>query len=372
MLNTLDSKESEVLYTLDRSKLEIGDIILESGNAHISTLIKLATDCDYSHAMMFVDGTIIHVLMEPYSGVYSKNPQRIMVKSPDALKVMRKKIRLSQHEKKIIRDHARSLVGSVYSKTEAALAPILKETRINKLSEEQFCSRLVAQSYFKAGINLVPNPNFCSPADIHCSEILEEIPDCVRQATDYDIDFYKSFDPLLENQRRTLNWLNKCRSLFKKKNINIQTINDVGQALLDNRRLDSEVCKYIKDSGYLTHYDFDKEINPYRYDIDLTIKLYKDKNSDYNSFISELYELNLNEIKRHLESYNMASENYRRFNLKFFKLHKELYGNLLSMSKQRIDVANELSTQFNIPELHHCCEVLLCEIPSGIVEKKVR
>jgi hypothetical protein len=367
MLNTSDSKKTKSFYTLDVSKLEVGDIILESGNAPISAVIKTATDSDYSHAMLFVGATIIQALMQPYSGVYSKNPQRIIVESPDALKVMRTKKILSGHEKTKICEYARNLTGSLYNKTEALLAPVLKETQFNKLNKEQFCSRLVAQSYFQAGINLVPNSNYCSPADIHRSEILEEVPDCVRPTTDYDITFFNTLDPTLENQKRTLDWLDKCRILFKKKHINIQTINDVGRELLNNRRLDSTVCSYIKSSGYLEHYNADKEINPDRYDIDLKIKCYEEKKRDYNFFISELYQLESDQIPKNLKSYNSSNENYKNHKLKFFRLHRELYRNLLSMSKQRIDVANELSKRLDIPELQQYCENLLSLIPTEIL-----
>lgn len=93
-------------YILDLHKLQLGDIILESGTTKYSEAIKTATNSDYSHAMLYVGGSIIHAMPD---GVYSENPQRIIVESKESLKVMRTKMTLSEDNKQIICTFGRNL-----------------------------------------------------------------------------------------------------------------------------------------------------------------------------------------------------------------------------------------------------------------------
>lgn len=82
-------------------------------------------------------------------------------------------------------DHARYLVGSQYSVAEAILVKGPEFTKqFRKNSRKQFCSRLVAQCFQKAGINLVSNANFCSPADLERCGLLVTVPDMVRPASE--------------------------------------------------------------------------------------------------------------------------------------------------------------------------------------------
>lgn len=71
-------------YLLDFNKLQIGDIILQSGTSKFSWWIKKITGSNYSHAMLYVGESTIHALT---NGVYSTNPQRIIVDSNNDLKV---------------------------------------------------------------------------------------------------------------------------------------------------------------------------------------------------------------------------------------------------------------------------------------------
>ena len=64
--------------------IEIGDIILESGSSKFSWWIKYGTNSKYSHAMIYVGHSIIHALTD---GVYTENPQRIIVDSINNLKI---------------------------------------------------------------------------------------------------------------------------------------------------------------------------------------------------------------------------------------------------------------------------------------------
>lgn len=346
-------------YILDGQKLELGDIILESGTNKFSQAIKTTTKSKYSHAMLYVGShTVMHAMVNP-DGVFSKNIQRIIVDSESSLKVMRKKTPLTEDEKKIICNYGRNLTGSEYSLTEAGLVTALNKSETQALTSEQYCSRVIAQSYYKAGISLVKNPDYCSPGDIERSEFLEEIPSCVRQATDDEIQFTKTNYPIDENQKRTSDWLNKCRILFKKRDIDIQTILDVQVALIENSDLDSEVCQYIKKSGYLEHYDFDKKINTYRYNLSLFIDFFENER-DFGWIIKQL-DMDIAEFSRHSTNYFNSGLNYAFYGHEFQKLHKELYKNLLILTKERVDVKYEFFIHYVTPippHLQKICEYL--------------
>lgn len=164
-------------YVLDFNKLQHGDIILESGNTKIiSSTIKTVTGSHYSHAILYIGRSVVHATSD---GVYSKNPQRILVDNINDLKVLRCcDVNSNQLEK--ICDFARNQIGSLYSVAEATLSPVLGKTEKKASAREQFCSRLVAQAYYYgANISLVKNPDYCSPADIERSQLLKVVDNVV-------------------------------------------------------------------------------------------------------------------------------------------------------------------------------------------------
>lgn len=340
-------------YILELSKLELGDIILESGSTKFSEVIKASTKSNYSHAMLYVGHSIIHALTD---GVYSKNPQRILTDSEDGLKVLRLKHLLTDKSSRIITEFARNLSGSLYSIPEAGASKVFNNLDKDARTSDQFCSRLVAQSYIQAGISLVTNPNYCSPADIDNSSLLTEIKDCVRVATQEEINFSKTDDPIKENQRRTFEWLNKARKTFKTKGITIQTINDVAIALQNHPELDNEISQFVKDSGYLEHYDYDKCENPYRYNLKLFIEKFEYLGVDGSTFFYGELNKESGEIVRHSSSYFQSGFYFVYFDSEYHQLHVQLYMNLLSLIRDRLSVLQEFSNLANSPKTEEICK----------------
>jgi hypothetical protein len=324
------------MYLLDINKLQVGDIILEAGETKVvSDLIKKITNSDYSHAMIYVDFTLIHAVKD---GVFSKNPQRVLVKDKNDLKVLRLKNGVNTETIKTVADSARNLVGSLYSKREAIAAVSRGKNKV--ANNKQFCSRLVAQCYDSQGISLVANSDYCTPEDLNMSPLLIEVNDCVRAAGPDDLEMDKRKDPNLEHQKETFKWLKNARGLFKKEGIEIQTLNDVAQGLIDNRKLDKRICKYIEKTKYLEQYGADRVANKYRYQVtDFLERLNSDPNRQ--EFISQEIKLNEGEVNRHSKNFTIASENYKQSKLKFAKLDKKLYRNILLESKTRLTVIEQ-------------------------------
>lgn len=350
------------MYLLNHQELNPGDIILQSGTTKFSSIIKNATDSDYSHAMIYVGNSLIHALTD---GVYSINPQRILVTQPNHFKVLRTINPLYEQRKNIIVNHARNLTGSIYSIYEASLSPVLARTKKATKSKQQFCSRLVAQSYQAGGIFIVSNPDFCTPEDINRSSALTEIHGVVRAATEQEITFTQTEDPIRENQRRLLLWLNAARIIFLKRGIDIQTENDVDSSLLENKDLDSIICNRIIESGFMTHYDFDKEVNSYRYN---SIEFLEKCTNEYHA--SEIFSVDIdkepNFIKRHSENYRVSKIKHITHGLKFHEIYAQLYINLLMMSHSRIFTLKKVAETFKWQNRIEYCNIQLGRIEQAI------
>jgi len=199
------------MYLIDYRELEVGDIILTGSKSIPGIAVKIFTLSRFSHAMVWANGTLIH---SDGGGVYSKNPQRILFEKKSNVKVLRMKKKLTLFQKKIISNHARLLVGTVYSTLEAALVVVPFKL---PLSERQFCSRLVAQCYNQAGINIVKNKDFCTPAQFDNPNLFDEVAEAVRLATQAEIDFTETRDVNLETQIDTINMLTELRKIYGKK-----------------------------------------------------------------------------------------------------------------------------------------------------------
>ncbi|NVP03502.1 hypothetical protein HWA77_25175 [Photobacterium damselae subsp. damselae] len=323
-------------YLLDRNKLRQGDIILESGETKlVSNLIKKVTNSEFSHAMIYIDHTLIHAIND--GGVFSKNPQRILRSKENSFKVLRLKTPVSNLVLEQICDNARVKVGSVYSMLEASKTILPKKKKKEEKNNEQFCSRLVAQCYYEAGIQIVDDVNLCTPEDINKSEVLQEVLGCVKKASAEDIKMDSKTDPNIENQKETLKWLEQTRQLLKKDGINIQTINDISMHLSSDSSADKRICKYIESTKYLKLYNVDRQINPYRYN-DKEFELALENSQDKINLLKDEIDLNRRDIVRHGKNLKAVRENYRNTKLKFCKLHIQLYRNLLKECEARLNI----------------------------------
>ncbi|OOE86854.1 hypothetical protein BZG73_03160 [Salinivibrio siamensis] len=339
-------------YLLDLQKLKLGDIILQAGDTKFSAWIKAGTRSYYSHAMIYVGNSIIHALTD---GVYSTNPQRILVERPEDLIVLRKKGGLNSKQESIITEFSRNLSGSLYNIPEAGASLIFNKFNKDAVTSDQFCSRLVAQSYQQAGLSIVKNVDYCSPENIHKSDKLVKINGCTRQALEKEIEFANSEDPIKENQKRTFEWLNKSRGDFAEKGIVIQSENDVQQALMNHPELDSKICEYVIDSGYLEHYDFDKKVNPHRYNLESFLTKAGSPEKALDLFYGEINK-EPGEITRHTTSYFRAGLNFSHLGLRYSQLNQELYKNLLGMSLERLEVLCGFAKLIRQPKLIEICD----------------
>jgi hypothetical protein len=309
-------------WLFDLNKLKQGDILF-SRSRNIGKAIAKATKGPYSHVMLYVGGTLIHA---ERNGVWSKNPQRITVEDPSLLNAFRLKNPLDENSLISLEDFARSKVGSLYSIPQAIST--LRKPNSVIANEEQFCSRLVAQSFRAVNIELVDNPDFCTPNQIANSKMLEAVIGCVRKASIKNIEFSKTKDYNLEIQKETYIWLRKVRDLTKRRGLKpIHTQNDVNNLVIENPGLDKVIGNYVKSTKYSDYFDIDKKMNPWRYDSAKFIKNILATPFPLESLEIEK-EINQSQIERYEKNLTGAEQNYQT-GLSFFEIDLNLTNNIL-------------------------------------------
>jgi len=327
-------------YQFNLDTLQPGDILLSRGEGKGAAFIAKATGGRFSHAMVYVGNSVIHAMPD---GVYSKNPQRLLFHSNDDLLALRARGGLTDEQASIIVDTARYWVGALYSKAQAAAVPAYSKARVPTTSPEQFCSRLVAQCYMAAKIQLVVNPDYCSPNDIARSGLLDPVANYSVLASQQAIEFAEdTVDPNMEIQRAAFTWLAKARKLASRRGLGeIATQSEVGHLIYKNPELDSVICNYIHASGYLKHFDVDRSINAFRYDVTLFLEKFS-SNHEIMDAIEVESKINLCELYRHRRNYDAARENARQLPNKYNQLQLRHASNLLIEVHDRLDVLKEV------------------------------
>jgi hypothetical protein len=310
------------MFLLDRSKLKQGDILLTRSNKKNSKLICKITKSDFSHAILYVgESSYIH---SDVDGVHSGNIQRLLIDETRFAKVVRIK---DQVAIKNVINYARLQVGTSYSKISAANGYTKIFSKLD--AKKQFCSRLVAKAYEAAGIGLVPNRDACLPQEIADSKFVYEVKDCVYKASEKEIEFALSYNPL-EKQSEISNFiLESARKLIGS---NIQSFADITSALISNPTFDTEITEIYKHSGYMDMWQYELKQNPWRYDSNLFESLPLSKTEINQQAIKELNSANglLELYKNNLEQYFYIKEQYKlKYAEQQFGLYKQLVENAL-------------------------------------------
>ncbi|MGV3927012.1 YiiX/YebB-like N1pC/P60 family cysteine hydrolase [Citrobacter freundii] len=312
---------------LDRERLRPGDIILERGYEWYSEEITKRTNSNYSHAMIYVGGTIMEATLA--GGVFSRIPNRSAVRNIDDFKVLRLKEYPGSETINTICERARYLTGSQYSLAEALLVKGPDTVKAFKAdSRKQFCSRLVVQCYLAANIELVNDPRFCSPADIERSELLEVIPHTVYEASESEVAHVKGPSAHSQHSADTVNYVKTALDVLKSYGVKtigssdgeivVTTLSDITTAVYENRNapgLDEQMTEVMVSSGYLSHIENDRMNNPFRYDP----ILFKDTvEKAANGDLHELTEILRVELNKELKVIDSRIKYYQaaRWNLK--------------------------------------------------------
>lgn len=312
---------NDLMYILEISKLKKGDIVLTAEKKIISKSIRTFTKSDFSHAILYVgDHSYIHSDLD---GVHAGNTQRLLFEEESYVTVLR--CNISEEKIEELCAYARTQIGKAYSIKEAikTKSPFKKK----KWENRQFCSRLVAQSYDYTNVSLVKNVNYCSPQELIDSVLTVEVVDCVRKATQEEIDFSKTSNPLEKQSSITNDIFKKARELTKQ---DMQSEEDILKFLLSNPQYDTQMTSILQQSGYLSLYEEEMLINKWRYDVNSFLSLSSEPDILLSIALTELNGFEQN-LQRFSYMYSVYKTLYQNYPLKYIKAYIDLYSNLLEM-----------------------------------------
>lgn len=316
------------MYILDISKLMAGDIILTRGKNIISKGVRLASVGDYSHAMLYVtEGSYIH---SDKNGVHSENINRLLFKDAADVKVLRV-VDNADINKACV--YARSKIGTAYSVKDAVKTVFPLKVKLP--SEKQFCSRLVAEAYDFSGLKLVEDPHFCTPSELNNSLLLETVENVIQVASDEQITFVNSENPLERQKEATNLILREARRLTGKK---IQDFSGLVDALLADHSFDEEITRIAESSGYYDYMQYEVDKNFWRYNGPVFMLLPLENSKRISVAKRELKMAN-EDIAR----FNNQLESFNRLcavkNINYFNREKELYKEIMTYQRQRREAA---------------------------------
>ncbi len=239
--------------------IQPGDVVLTTTPEPMSQTIRKLTSSDISHAMICVG--IGSVIDSTGDGVHARNLERIILDPGCAGHVLRPVTPLSTDQLRAVISFARGAVGTRYTMTGAAksvLAGFIAGRR-------QFCSRLVAQAYRDAGVNLVSDADFCHPGELLHSAALVEVPNVLRNLSPgEEADRREDIDNVQAMRDSTNALLQEARKLSPE----IESLNDIDAYLIEHPEGDAVLVQALRSSRYLELWRDEFERNSWQYHID--------------------------------------------------------------------------------------------------------
>lgn len=327
------------MYILKKEELEIGDIILIRSNSDISITVRERTGSQYSHAILYV-GLGSTIDSDGY-GVQSNNIQRLLFENEDDQIVLRLKVSPNQKQIQDVENFARQKIGTEYSMREALLSQIRKDIEA-KEPNRQFCTRFITQAYNNAGIKLVDNIDYCTPEEILQSKELYIVENIIRKASEKEIEFSKTENPLEKQMEIHNEIFKKARQMSGK---DIQTFEQVNELIIEQEDLDEELTNFIENSGYLTMMEKDEEKNPWHYNAEKMVEHYKIPELIINTAIY-FAQTEAKTRERLLYTIYTLKQLNKVYPRKYFQMEIKLYEKLINYSHTRENEALKVLKYF--------------------------
>lgn len=238
-----------------------GDILFTARPGKISKGIRFTTGGVVSHAMICVaHGSFIDSTSD---GVQARNLQRELFHDDEQVFHFRLK---NSPERQILAqviDYARAEIGARYSIFEAVRSV---SPRHGSSSKKQFCSRLVARVFKQAGIELVPDTDYCTPEDLRRSPLLEGLTVEFEPVSVEDLAWMDDRPNPVGAMHAAQNAvLEAARSVDPK----VENFNDLYALLITRPEADQVIADALEDSGYLELWKNEVAGHPWRYTVGL-------------------------------------------------------------------------------------------------------
>lgn len=240
--------------------IQPGDIVLTTTPETISQTIRKVIDADISHAMICVGKSC--VVDSTGDGVHARNLERIILEPGCAGHVLRPVKPLTTDQLRSIISSSRAVVGTRYTVTGAAKSVLAGYVA----GRRQFCSRLVAQAYRDAGVNLVMDADFCHPGELLKSSALVEIPNVLRNLSPEEEAYWREDADNVQVMRDSTNaLLREARNLSSE----IESLNDIDAYLVEHPEGDAQLVQALRSSKYLELWRDEFERNSWQYHVAL-------------------------------------------------------------------------------------------------------
>jgi Permuted papain-like amidase enzyme, YaeF/YiiX, C92 family len=314
---------------LDPTTLQPADILLTSSSGLTSKAIRFATRSEISHAMIYVE---THSAIDATAdGVQARNIQREPFEDDATIVGLRLARPITKQDQAKICEYARQAVGSQYATVEALNALFAQ----GRGSRKEFCSRLAARAYAAAGIQLVENPDYCTPEALRRSPLLHDLGTVTCPLSDDDWRKIQETLDLTAMQRRAHNFiLTGARQLEPA----VQTLDDVYKLLVEHPEHDGIIANLHRRSGFLDFWKPELERNRWQYDLRLMNQLAEPPDMIASYCRSVISEDQLG-TSRYITNHAISTDGAARTNLDTFWLLKDLYEGLAMLHQQRRYVA---------------------------------
>lgn len=334
-------------YMINYNEMKDGDIVLCAFDDDTSRLIQKMSGCQYSHAMLFHQKSLIEATT---GGVFSQNPQRYLFNAIKEVCVVRLNENIDSDKMSKICCFARDKVMTAYTTEEARRSIKKNDTNENAKTPEQFCTRLVAQAYASEGINIVNNENYCTTKDILCSPKLDIVENMTHEPTSEEIEIFNRPSQVYKNFCEIYKWFSQAVELAEKVGYRIYKQNDVHEFLKEYPQFDSDICNFIRNTEYLTQFNDDRGINAYRFNKNLYIEKLKkyDSVNKLGFMLSEARDI-IDTLERSFYQACVFKE-LEHIGLEYTKLENELYISLGKLNKEKFLIILETARYTGVLE----------------------
>ncbi|HHQ4925324.1 TPA: YiiX/YebB-like N1pC/P60 family cysteine hydrolase [Aeromonas veronii] len=322
---------------INKDILEIGDIILTTTTKLDSKAVRLFTNSDISHALIYVaHGSVIDSTSK---GVHARNVDKLIYDDECNIYVMRSLTPLTHEQKTNMGFYLRSIIGTGYTKV--GLIGTVSPIKF-KNSDYQFCSRLAARAYEGIGILISDDPSHCTPDNIKNSPQLYSVKNPWIEITDDEKKEIEAYGSSLDGMHDCINKLiKKARRISPTSSI--KNINDIFTTLIKKQNLDNQFSKAFIESGFLDYWEVDVKAYPWRYDKKLFNEKYRE---DPDGLIHHcqrvIFEHNERTFEHWYITYNTFKYLSHKYKLITFQQNAKLYNTLCSMNNKRVELAKEL------------------------------
>lgn len=311
-------------YIIKYRNLQIGDIIIDREDSDESRNIRSKTHSDYSHARIYVGGT----LMEANGiGVQSVNPQRVLYDSPEDFIVLR---------------HTTATKLQLIQACRYARSEFAKEYGVQKLKNTQYCFRLVAEAYEYAGVGIVANPKRCTANDFLKADSLVIITNMCREANERDLEIAESEGVMRDkghyNQQSetAADMFAQIRHYVREKGEDADIIQDDDKLfgfLIQHPEFDDGIADILRKSPYFTLWQLYERQNPWEFDAELLVEKYGEHSKEISRQLLESCDDENTQVW--FEMFLIVTSIYNKYKYKSIEVYVELYTNLMLMNTRR-------------------------------------